>query len=857
MSNRTWFTYVVALSVTAAAAVLRLALSPLLGDDLPYLTFFAAVIIAAWYGGLRPGLLATLASGATASYLFLAPVLQTRGPRWGDAIGLLLFGAIGWLMSDLSSRLQGAKNECLVETERLRTTLRSIGDGVIVTDAHGRVTSLNSVAERLTGWTTADAVGRDLPQVFRIVNEETREDVENPALQALRQGTVVSLSNHTVLVSKQGDERPIDDCASPIRIGGDRIDGSILVFRDVSERRRADDALRRSEQELTDFFNNASVALHWVGPDGVILRANQAELDLLGYDADEYVGRHIADFHEDRGVIGDILTRLTSGEVLRDYPSRLRCRDGSLKDVLISSSVRRDQGRFLHTRCFTVDVTDRKRADAQRALLAAIVDSSGDVIISKTLEGQILSWNTGAMTMLGYSPEEIVGRSVTVIIPESRHAEERHILDLVGRGERVESFETVRVARDGRHIDVSLTVSPIRDETGTIVGASSIARDIGRRKDLERSLQQADRRKDEFLAVLAHELRNPLAPIRNSVSTLQLLSPDDALLRRTTEIIERQTGNMTRLLDDLLDVSRITSSRLDLRKETVTIQSVLNLAFETSRPLIDVSRQTLSISVPSEPITTDVDTMRLAQVFSNLLNNASKFSSKGGEIRVSARRDDSDVVVTVADDGIGIERAALPTIFDMFSQASHALDRAQGGLGIGLSLVRGLVQLHGGHVTAHSDGAGRGSVFEVRLPTAVPRHVVPTATPCAGGSSASLRVLIADDNQDGADSLSLMLQGFGHEVRTVYDGQAAVQEVTAFRPDVALLDLGMPGMSGFETARRIRATAGGDVITLIAVTGWGQERDRQRTAAAGFDAHIVKPVDPAAIQAMLGGPRAG
>ena len=850
------FSYVIALIVTAAAAVLRLALSRPLGEDLPYLTFFAAVMIAAWHGGLKPGLLATLASAATASYLFLVPVLEVRGPRWGDAIGLLLFVAIGCLMSEMSERLHRARERAHVETERVRTTLSSIGDGVIVTDAEGRVTSLNPVAERLTGWTTTDAVGRALPQVFRIVNEETRQDVENPALRALREGTIVGLANHTVLISKLGDERPIDDSAAPVRTSGDRIDGSILVFRDVSERRHSEETLLRRDQELTDFFDNASVALHWVGPDGVILRANRAELDLLGYPADAYVGQNIADFHEDRRVITDILMRLTAGEVLRDCPSRLRCRDGSLKDVLISSSVRWNQGQFLHTRCFTVDVTNRKRADAERALLAAVVDSSEDAIISKTLDGRILSWNGGARNMLGYSAEEMVGNSVSVIIPESRHEEEQDILALVGRGERVESFETVRVARDGQHIEVWLTVSPIRDETGTIIGASSIARDIVRRKELERSLQEADRRKDEFLAVLAHELRNPLAPIRNSVSALQLTSPDDAYLRRATDIIDRQSRHMTRLLDDLLDVSRITRSKLDLRKDTVTLQSVLDLALETSRPLIDLNGQKLSMSVPSDPITTDADAMRLAQAFSNLLNNASKFSPKAGEIRVSARQDGANVVVTIADDGMGIAPEALPTIFEMFSQASHALDHAQGGLGVGLSLVRGLVELHGGRVTAHSDGLGRGSVFEVRLPTTLPRHAAPSSSPSAGGQSTSRRVLIADDNQDGADSLALILRRFGHEVRTVYDGTNAVREAETFRPEVVLLDLGMPGMNGFETAQRIR-TIPGDVMTLIAVTGWGRETDRKRTTDAGFDAHVVKPVDAAQIQTMLERLRAG
>jgi PAS domain S-box-containing protein len=707
------------------------------------------------------------------------------------------------------------------------------------------------VAEQLTEWTSAEAMGRDLREVFHIVKEDTDRDLENPALRALKDGAIVGPTSHTLLVSKNGRERLVEESAGPVRLADGTVDGSVLVFRDVSERRRSLEALRRSEQELRDFFNSATIALHWLDPDGTILRANQAELDLLGYREDEYVGRSIADFHEDRAAIADILARLHAGEVLQNQPARLRARNGSIKDVLISASALWDQGKLIHIRSFTLDVTDRKRAEAGRGLLAAVVESSEDAVISKTLDGRILSWNAGASAMFGYSAEEAIGRHVNFIVPERFHGQEQDFLARVGRGERVESFETMRVGRDGRALHVSLTLSPVRDEAGTIVGASSIARDIRRRKELEQSLLEADRRKDEFLAVLAHELRNPLAPIRNSVSTLQLASLDDPDLRRAAAIIERQTGHMSRLLDDLLDVSRITRSKLDLRMETIVVQSVLDAAVETSRPLIDAAGQTLALDVPPEPIHVRADPMRLGQVFSNLLNNASKYSKRGSLIRMSARREPSDVVVTVVDDGIGISAEALPTIFEMFSQAEPALDRAQGGLGIGLSLVKGLVELHGGRVKAASEGAGRGSTFEVRLPIAVTAQVRSPSASLAAPSAAPRRVLIADDNQDGADSLFIMLRRFGHDVRVVYDGLDAVREAEAFAPDVVLLDLGMPGMNGFEAARRLRALPCGGSMTLIAVTGWGQDRDRQLTTEAGFDAHVVKPVDVLAIKNLL------
>ena len=846
------FPYLVALIAAVTATGVRYALSPTLHDEVPYLTFFAAVMTAAWYGGFREGLAATVLCGAAAIVFFVKPSWLDAGVDLPNLVALAIFSVTGWLISVMSGRLHDARDGQRLETERLQTTLHSIGDGVIVTEAEGKVTFVNPVAERLTGWTTAEASGRLLTDMFTIVNETSREPVDNPALRALRDGTTVGLANHTILVARGGEEHPIDDSAAPIRDRSGRISGSVLVFRDVSKPRAAESALRASEKELTDFFESATVGLQWVSADGIIRRANQAELDLVGYTAHEYVGRHVAQFDEDAHVIEDLLARLRAGEILHNSPIRLRCRDGSIKHALISASGRWQDGALIESRWFVLDITDRRRAEEVRGLLAAVVESTEDAVITKALDGRILSWNAGAEAMFGYSPDEAVGQHVNLIVPEHLRPLEQEFLAQIARAERVMPVETLRVARDGQVLDVSLTISPVRDLNGRIIGASSIARDIRGRKALEESLRESDRRKDEFLAVLAHELRNPLAPIRNGVAALRLALPDDKRIRSTGDIIERQVRQMARLLDDLLDVSRITHNKLDLRKETLTLRSVLDSAQETCRPVVEAAAQSISITMPAAAIHLHADPVRLAQVFSNLISNASKYSHQGAIIRVTAEVRDGEVVVVVADDGIGIQPEALPSIFEMFSQATQARTRSQGGIGIGLSLVRGLVELHGGRVSARSEGIGRGSAFEVRLPGGIPAPT-PALNHLEPGTERPVnrRVLIADDNRDGAESLALVMTVFGCEVRTAYDGASAVRAAESFRPEVIFLDLGMPGMDGFEAARRIRSLPGGHATVLIALTGWGQERDRQRTSEAGFDAHLVKPVDPLSMRSFL------
>ncbi|MEX0677439.1 MAG: ATP-binding protein [Pirellulales bacterium] len=498
-------------------------------------------------------------------------------------------------------------------------------------------------------------------------------------------------------------------------------------------------------------------------------------------------------------------------------------------------------------------LAQRERDLEIQTRLGAIVASSDDAIISKTLEGIIQTWNAGAERLFGYSAAEAIGQSITLLIPQERHDEERSLLERLRRGEHIEHLETVRVAKDGRRIDISLTASPILDARGNIVGASSVARDITHRKQAEAALREADRRKDEFLATLAHELRNPLAPIRNSLHILRMTARNDATAERVCEMMERQVNHMVRLVDDLMEVSRITRGVIELRKEETDLAAILSSAVETSKPLITAADHQLAITIPQEYIPLYGDAVRLGQIFTNLLNNAAKYTDRRGQIWLSARREGNEVVVSVRDSGIGISAPMLPKVFEMFMQADRSTNRSQGGLGIGLTLVKQLTEMHAGTVSVQSEGPGQGTEFIVRLPVAA---VQPDRTkqPSVSQKPTSLpqrRVLVVDDNEDSAASMGMLLNFLGTDVQVAHDGPTALAIIESYRPDVVLLDIGMPGMDGFEVARQVRQRVDFNNIMLIALTGWGQTEDRNRTRAAGFDHHLVKPADITALQSLL------
>lgn len=628
--------------------------------------------------------------------------------------------------------------------ERLRTTLASIGDGVITTDTDGRITSINAVAQSLTGWRTEEALDQPLSVVFRIINEQTRQPVENPAMRALREGAIVGLANHTILIAKDGTERPLDDSAAPIRCREGTLVGCVLVFRDVTVKRAAERALWESKTRKTAMLQIASDCIVSIDHEGRVLEFNSAAERTFGYRHSEAVGRELA-------------------------------------DLIIPPSLR-----------------DRHRQGLAHYLAT------------------------------GHGP----------------------ILD--------QRIEMTAMRADGTEFPVELAVSRIPLDGPPMFTA--FLRDITARKQAERQFRQyaadlsaADHRKNEFLAMLAHELRNPLAPIRNAVHALRLTGNDGEAVRSAAEILERQVSHMVRLIDDLLDVSRISLGKIELRKEQVELASAVNHAVETVRSLMQFKNQELIATLAPQPIFVHADPTRLAQVVGNLLNNACKFSTKGGHIWLTVEHEGNHAVIRVRDTGIGIAPDQLHSIFDMFTQVDTSLERSGGGLGIGLTLVKTLVEMHDGTVTAHSPGLGQGSEFVVRLPIVSEASTQPPQERPFNQavSQTARRILVVDDNRDAAESLAVLFELSGHETLTAFDGIEAVEAAATFRPDLVLLDIGLPKLNGYEAARKIRAQPGGDSMRLVALTGWGQEQDRRKSLEAGFDGHLVKPVNYADLTKLL------
>jgi PAS domain S-box-containing protein len=729
--------YILSFIALAAAIALRWFLDPVMGDTLPLVTVFGAVAAAVWIGGLSAAVIVTILGYVIASFLFIEPRGELTLDSLTNQVGFAAYLFTCALIIVFGVALRTSRAHEAAAREVLRVTLRSIGDAVITTDVAGNVTYLNTVAARLTGWTEREALGQPLSTVFPIVNETTREQVQSPTQRALREGVVVGLANHTVLIRRDGTECPVDDSAAPIRDERGVVSGCVLIFRDVTAQR----------------------------------------------------------------------------QIEREKHSQL--------------------------------LTARR--------LASIVESSEAAIVGKRLDGTIESWNAAAERLFGYKATEAVGRNISLVIPPDRLAEEDRIIATLQEGRRLEHFETERLRSDGQRIAVSLTVSPIKDANGDVVGASKIIRDITRerqveaeRKELEDHLRKlaaqlsaADKRKDEFLATLAHELRGPLAPLAN-VLELWKRSGDRRQLNLARETMERQLDQLVRLVDDLLDLSRVTHDRLELRKSRVDLKTVVEHAIEACRPIIDEREHRLSVTLPPEPCILYADPARLAQVFANLLNNSSKYTDRGGRISVSAQPEGDTIVVRVRDTGIGIPPDKLDSVFDMFSQVGAAIDRSQGGLGIGLTLVKQLVAMHGGSVEATSAGLGKGSEFVVRLP--VDRSSLTESAPATDAEpkpSPSRRILVVDDNVDSAQSLATLLTVSGHTTVTAHDGIGAIEAAEKHRPEVVLLDIGLPKMNGREVCRHLRGLPWGEDLVLIAVTGWDDEPEKWKEA--GFDAHLVKP----------------
>jgi PAS domain S-box-containing protein len=758
-------------------------------------------------------------------------------------------------LRDAKEALALKNQELQQQREWFQVTLSSISDAVITTDSGGAVTFLNRIAETMTGWTSGEAAGLPLSQIFTLIDEFTGEPVEHPVRTVLREGRVVRLAN-TSLVRRDGTVRAIEESAAPIRDRTGKLTGIVTVFHDVTAQRKAEEALTESDVRFRTIFNQAAVGIAVTDLTGGFIRVNQKFADVFGYSIDELQQRaylqltHPSDLYAAQQSVALLVSEEKTDLVLEQRCIR---KNGAVIWTLNTITLVKDRaGHAQHLIGIVEDITERKLAEEAQARLVAVIASSDDSIISMTLDGVVLSWNRAAEQMYGYTANEMVGNATQELIPPDRLDEEPAILDRIRRGERIEHFETLRKRKDGSIFNVSIAVSPIEDSRGKIIGASKITRDITQGKLAEAALRETDRRKDEFLATLAHELRNPLAPIRQAALISESPSVTDAQRRWSHHVISRQVHHMSLLLDDLLDISRITRGTLELRPEDIELADILEAAVETARPVIDAKRHKFTIEAPDESVQFMADPLRLAQILSNLLTNAAKYTDPEGEIQLRVACDSHNIVFAVKDSGIGIPADALKNIFEMFSQVKSARDRSEGGLGIGLSLTRGLVDLHGGRIEARSAGPGRGSEFVVNLPrrdSRIRRAVEPA--PVNREPGASRRVLIADDNQDAAETLAMLLQIEGHRVHVVHDGRAAVSAFADFNPDVALLDIGMPELSGYEVARRVREDLQGQRVTLIALTGWGQDRDKEQALAAGFNHHFTKPVEPARLSEIL------
>jgi PAS domain S-box-containing protein len=740
--------------------------------------------------------------------------------------------------------------------------------------------------------------------------------------------------------------------------------------------------LSASEQHLRLFVEHAPVAIAMFDREMRYLETSarwRADFNLEGTLA----GRsHYEVFPEISESWKAVHKRCLNGAVERSAGEPFERADGSVQWVKWEVCPWRDaRGDIGGVVIASEDITSRNDSEAAAAYLAAIVMASSDAILSKSLNGVITSWNDGATRLFGYSADEMMKQPITRIIPPDRIEEENSILARLRMGERIDNYETVRVAKDGRRLDVSLTMSPVKDRSGKVIGASTIIHDITdekraavslrenqlrtllateaagigiwewnivtgavrwdaqtfriygitptadgfvnyntwaacvlpedlaeqkelirkhgregginrhefriRRKDngeirniqgadtfrqnaqgqdewvvgtnldvtdlkrAEQALREADKRKDEFLATLAHELRNPLAPIRTGLHVLRKTGGAGVDSARLHDMMERQVDHLVRLVDDLLDVSRISCGKIELKMERVNLAKVIDHAIETVRQAIEARDLKLSVIAPEPPLFLDADPVRLAQVFANLLNNAAKYTDAGGRIEISADRRGSEAVVSVTDTGVGIPAEMLGRVFDLFTQVNSTLGRSHGGLGIGLALVREIIRLHGGEVEAHSDGQGRGSRFVVRLPLPTTPTGETTVLKATREAPPLRRVLVIDDNRDVADSFVQLLKCLGATVRIAYDGASGIQEFIDFKPDLVFLDLGMPGMDGYETAQRIRELPEGKKVSLAALTGWGNERSRSRTEEGGFDHHLVKPARAEDIERIL------
>jgi len=799
-------------------------------------------------------------------------------------------------MEDVTPRKRA--EEALLKAGALQSAIfNSANFSSIATDANGVIQIFNVGAERMLGYTAAEVMNKitpaDISDPLEVIARAKTLSVElgtpiTPGFEALvfKASRGIEDIYELTYCRKDGSRFPAIVSVTSLRDAQREIIGYLLIGTDNTARKQAEEALLKAGALQNAIFNSANFSSIATDANGVIQIFNVGAERMLGYTAAEVMNKITpADISDPLEVIAraktlsvELGTPITPGfEALVFKASRgiediyeltyIR-KDGSRFPAIVSVTALRDAGNeIIGYLLIGTDNTARKQVEAERMLLdqavrdqqfytRSLIESNIDALMTTDPRGIITDVNKQMEALTGSTRDELIGAPFKDCFTDPERAEAAIKL-VLGEG-KLTDYELTARARNGQETVVSYNASTFHDRDRKLRGVFAAARDITERKRYEKSLQEADRRKNEFLAMLAHELRNPLAPILNALQIIRLTSshgshrPEDEAVQSASAMMERQVSQMVRLVDDLLDVSRISRGKIELRRTRIELASAVFHAIEVVRPLCTRLDITLTVALPTEPTHVFADPTRWAQVLGNLLNNACKFTDKGGQIWLSVEREGHEAVIRVRDNGIGITAEQCPRIFEMFTQLDSSLERSVSGLGIGLSLVKTLVEMHEGTVEVESAGLGHGTQFTVRLQIFEDVLPPPPMLPVSQTTTlASCRILIVDDNRDAARSLAVLFELAGNETHTAHDGQEAVDAAARLRPDVILLDIGLPKLNGLEACREIRQHPWSKSIVIVGLTGWGQDDDRQKSREAGFDAHLIKPADFGEITRLL------
>jgi len=761
------------------------------------------------------------------------PVRGRNGQRLG----------VGVVVREITERKRAQELQSL-----LSNIVESSNDAIISLRLDGTIFSWNPAAERMFNYRAAEVAEKTAAMLV------PAERINEAAgfLDILKRGDNAVSAVETVLIRKGGAPIDVALSAFAIKDASGNVKGISAIIRDITERKRVENDLKQKGELLETIFDHIPVMLDLIDERGQIRFANRQWKESLGWSLEDAQDRDL--FQE---MFPDPDYRTVVMDYIRNPPKgfsdfQLRARDGHVVDTSWANVILSD-GTSIG---IGIDITERRRVEAERARLVDIIEATSDLVSVADRDERVCYMNQAGRRLVGYGANEDLSQTkIADYHPAwayqivSEQAIPSALRDGVWMG------DTAMRTREGHEIPISQVIIAHEDRLGGNKLISTIARDISERRKAEEAQQEADRRKDEFLAMLSHELRGPLAPIRNAAQILKDLGLPDSRVQRAQAIIDRQVNHLARLVDDLLDVSRLIHGKIALQEKSLDCADLVASALEVSRPFIDSRRHELIVSLPPERLLIWGDELRLTQVIENLLNNAAKHTPEGGRIGLDVHAQDSQVVFCVRDTGEGIPQDLLPHVFDLFTQGDHGLDRSQGGLGVGLTIVKKLVELHGGQVEVRSaNKPGAGSEFIVRLPLrsrAAATTLAGAVENEAGMPGEPKRILVVDDNSDFTNSLVDWLGLNGHEVKAAPDGPTALEVAGEFQPEIVLLDIGLPGMDGYEVARRLRASPPARTAFLCAVTGYGQQKDQARAEAAGFDDYLVKPLYPDELKKLL------